>query len=65
MVQEDEIATDHPIETVLLNEGNVIPSLGNENSTKSCIWYLDIGASNHMSGCLDLFMALYTKYQER
>lgn len=33
MVQKDEIATDHPAETVLLNEGN-------ENSAKSGIWYI-------------------------
>lgn len=44
--------------TMLINEENVIPKLnsgGDGNSNKSNIWYLDNGASNHMTEQLSKF----------
>jgi len=42
-------------ETVLLNEGSVIPSRYETHDDKGDIWYLDNGASNHTTGNLSFF----------
>lgn len=43
---------DETLEEVFLNEEKVTPRLrsANEETTESCVWYLDNGASNHMTG---------------
>lgn len=35
---------------ILLNERNVIPELKHPENNNTSIWYLDNGASNHMTG---------------
>lgn len=45
-------------EAVLLNEGGLHPNLNriaSEKCNKSSVWYLDNGASNHMTGLRSLF----------
>jgi hypothetical protein len=43
-------------ELVLLNEGKVKPKLGGEQEFDS--WYLDSGASNHVTDCKEVFSDL-------
>ena len=47
-------------ELVLLNEGGVVPKLSadGENKVHSNLWYLDNGASNHMTGDRSKFKVL-------
>lgn len=45
-------------EVVYLNEEKVIPSKYEENTRDDDIWYLDNGASNHMSGDIRYFSSL-------
>lgn len=42
---------------VMLNEGNVIPKLGSvtDRGVETNLWYLDNGASNHMTGIRSIF----------
>ncbi|CAM0884436.1 unnamed protein product [Alopecurus aequalis] len=51
----------HPVadrvENIFLHERKVKPKLGAVNS-KSSTWYLDSGASNHMTGCRETFVVL-------
>lgn len=44
----------------MFNEENVLPKLNPENNikTNSNIWYLDNGASNHMTRCHEKFSVL-------
>lgn len=44
----------------MLNEGDVVPKLnrGAEAKSKSNVWYLDNGASNHMTGLRSKFKEL-------
>lgn len=42
-------------EIVYLNEGKVIPRQLDSTKTKDNMWYLDNGASNHMTGNLEFF----------
>ena len=48
-------------EVVYLNERNIMPNKLVEESDRDNLWYLDNGASNHMTGNLDVF----TKLDER
>ena len=48
-------------EVVYLNERNVMPSKLDDGSDRDNLWYLDNGASNHMTGKLNFF----TKLDER
>lgn len=50
----------HGGEVVLLNEDNVKPNLGVDGKCCSELWYLDTGASNHMTGCVEVFTDLDT-----
>ncbi|KAK1419234.1 hypothetical protein QVD17_28397 [Tagetes erecta] len=45
-------------ETVFLNEDRVIPKNYKNESDEKDLWYLDNGASNHMTGNLSLFSEL-------
>lgn len=47
-------------EVVLLNEQSMVPQLktGGNNGTESNLWYLDNGASNHMTGVRSKFKEL-------
>lgn len=45
-------------EVVYLNERNVTPSMLVDRSTEDNMWYLDNGASNHMTGNLEFFSKL-------
>lgn len=45
-------------EVVHLNEEKVIPSKFESHSDKDNVWYLDKGASNHMTGNLEYFSSL-------
>ncbi|KAL6311032.1 hypothetical protein AAG906_015921 [Vitis piasezkii] len=42
---------------VLLHEDKVVPKI---NSTQDKAWYLDTGASNHMTGCIEKFAEIDT-----
>ncbi|KAL6348524.1 hypothetical protein AAG906_013144 [Vitis piasezkii] len=44
-------------EQVLLHEDKVVPKI---NSTQDKAWYLDTGASNHMTGCIEKFAEIDT-----
>ncbi|KAG7564056.1 Ribosomal protein S5 domain 2-type fold [Arabidopsis suecica] len=45
-------------EVVYLNERNVVPNKFETSSDMENVWYLDNGASNHMTGILDYFSKL-------
>jgi hypothetical protein len=51
VVHAAEVQTD----TVFLHEEKVMPKLSGEQNT---LWYLDTGASNHMTGCEEKFSKL-------
>lgn len=69
-VQEDELTllmaqmcnTTEAVESataqVVLNEVHAQAYLGHEEGHQDDKWYLDIGASNHMSGCKENFAEL-------
>jgi hypothetical protein len=44
-------------EHVLLHEDKVVPKI---KGTREKAWYLDTGASNHMTGCIEKFAAIDT-----
>ena len=45
-------------EVVYLNERNITPSKLEDRSADDNLWYLDNGASNHMTGNLSFFSKL-------
>jgi hypothetical protein len=45
----------HRVEHVYLNEHNVLPDFNGDNEQREMKWYLDTGASNHMTGNTDIF----------
>lgn len=48
-------AKKHRDEVVMLKEDNVNPNLGADEKCCRKLRYLDTGASNHMTGCVDVF----------
>lgn len=52
---DDEPALLITEKVLLVDEGNVTPKLSQEKRSDSNVWYLDNGASNHMSGQLSKF----------
>lgn len=52
-----EVVGLHP-EEVSMNEKNIIPSMLITQSIEHYVWYLDNGASNHMSGNQSYFLEL-------
>lgn len=59
-VCELNCSEEHVTETILLNEEKTKPKLGEEGSREGIFWYLDTSASNHMTGCKDVFAELDT-----
>lgn len=53
-------AKEHRDEVVMLKEDNVKPNLGVDEKCCSELWYLDTGASNHMTSCVDVFTNMDT-----
>jgi hypothetical protein len=51
-------ATSEDDMVVHLNEERAKPCLGNENGVKEPKWHMDTGASNHMTGAIDVFSEL-------
>lgn len=45
-------------EVVYLNEGKIVPSNYEASNNEDNVWYLDNGASNHMSGDRRYFSAI-------
>jgi hypothetical protein len=45
----------HRVEHVYLNEHKVLPDFNGDSEQREMKWYLDTGASNHMTGNTDIF----------
>lgn len=52
-------------ETVFLNEENIMPKKYETEKREEGLWYLDNGASNHMTGVRSYFSELNEKIKER
>lgn len=58
MVETQEADALYLHEVVFLNEDKLFPKELEENARDDCIWYLDNGASNHMTGNKSFFSTL-------
>jgi hypothetical protein len=57
-VSERLVHSAHPIVHIFLNEGKVVVDNNDGGDHKEMKWYLDTGASNHMTSDMGIFFEL-------